>query len=119
MSCLKRSQFVCLWLVIGCISFFSACVFSVIKTGECLEGGSKYNFATVKSWGTTFVTQKFTRSGSLFLSDGQYVGSPVYRVSSCFSFHHFEYFGSLGCNESDSPVDMLSIEVSACDEPTI
>jgi hypothetical protein len=33
MSCLKSSEFVCLLLKLGCISF-SACAFSVIKTGE-------------------------------------------------------------------------------------
>jgi hypothetical protein len=59
----------------------SACDVSLIKTGECSEDRSKHDFATAKSWGIPFVKQKSTRSGSLFLSDGQYVGSPVDR---CF-----------------------------------
>jgi hypothetical protein len=33
-----------------------------------------------------FVTQKSTRSGSLFLSDGQYMGSPVDRCFKLFLF---------------------------------
>jgi hypothetical protein len=41
---------------------------------------SKHDFVTAKSWGP-FVTQKCTRSGSLFLSNGQYVG-PL--VDGCF-----------------------------------
>jgi hypothetical protein len=38
-------------------------------------------FATVQSWGIPFVTEKCTRSGGLFLSDGLYVGLPIDR---CF-----------------------------------
>jgi hypothetical protein len=41
------------------------------------ENRSKHDFATAKSWGIPLVTQKATRSGSLLLSDGQYVGFPV------------------------------------------
>jgi hypothetical protein len=52
---------------------------SVIKTGEWSEDGPKHDFTTAKCWGVLFVTFKSTRSGSLFLSDGQYVGSPVDR----------------------------------------
>jgi hypothetical protein len=56
---------------------------------------SKHGFATAKSWGISFVTQKSTRSGRLFLSDGQYVDSPVDRyLLSCL--HHFKYFASPG-----------------------
>jgi hypothetical protein len=43
---------------------------------------SKHDFATATSWGMPFVTQKSTRSGSLFLSYGQYVGSPIVLSSS-------------------------------------
>jgi hypothetical protein len=46
--------------------------------------GLKHNFAREKSWGTLIVTQKCTRSGSLFLSDGQYVGSHVDRCCKLF-----------------------------------
>jgi hypothetical protein len=49
----------------------------VIKTSEWLEDRSKHDFSTANSWGIPFVTQKSTRSSSLFLSGGQYVGSPV------------------------------------------
>jgi hypothetical protein len=34
MRCLKSSQFVCLLLKLCCSSWFNACAFSVIKTGE-------------------------------------------------------------------------------------
>jgi hypothetical protein len=33
MRCLKSSRFVCLLLKLGCVSWFSACDVSVIKTG--------------------------------------------------------------------------------------
>jgi hypothetical protein len=39
----------------------------------------------VLSWGITFVTQKSTRSGSLFLLDCQYEGSPKNRRFKLFS----------------------------------
>jgi hypothetical protein len=71
-------------LKLGCFSWFSACNVSVIKTGEALEDRSKHYFATAKSWRIPFVTQKSTRSGSLFLSDGQYVGSPIDRCFKLF-----------------------------------
>jgi hypothetical protein len=110
--CLKLSQFICVLLELGCFSWFSACavsVISVIKTRDWSEDRSKHDFATAKFRGIPFVAKKSTRSGRLFLSDGQYVGSPIDR---CFvSFHHFEYFASPGCNESGSPVGMLSIVV--------
>jgi hypothetical protein len=71
-----------------------------------------------ESWGIPFVIQKSTRSGSLFLSDGQYVGSTVDRCFKLFlvSFHHFVQFTSSGCNVSGSPVGMLCTVVSSCDE---
>jgi hypothetical protein len=37
----------------------------------------KNDYATAEAWGIPFVTQESTRSSSLFLSDDQYVGSPV------------------------------------------
>jgi hypothetical protein len=77
MRCLKSTQFVCLLLKLGCFSWFSARDVSVIKTGEWSEDRSKHDSATAKSLGIPFVAQKSTRSGSLFLSDGQYVGSPM------------------------------------------
>jgi hypothetical protein len=84
-----------------------------------LEDRSKHDFATAKSWGILSVTQKSTRSGSLFLSDGQYVGSPIDRYFKLLRFfHRYEYLASSGCNDSGSPVGMLSIVVSSCDEPT-
>jgi hypothetical protein len=77
MRWLKSSQFVCLLLKLGCFSWFSTCDVGVIKTGEWSKNRSKHDFATAKSWGIHFVTQKSTRSGSLLLPDGQYVGSPI------------------------------------------
>jgi hypothetical protein len=62
---------------LGCFSWFSACAVSVIKTGEWSEDRSELDVATAKCRRAPFVTQNSTRSGSLFLSDGQYVGSPV------------------------------------------
>jgi hypothetical protein len=53
----------------------------VFKTGQWWEDRSKHDFAIVKSQGMPFVTQKSSRSGSLFLSDDKYVGSPIDR---CF-----------------------------------
>jgi hypothetical protein len=38
----------------------------------------------VKVWVISFVTQKSTRSGSLFQSDRQYVGLPVERCNKLF-----------------------------------
>jgi hypothetical protein len=73
-----------LLLKLGCFSWFSACAFSVIKTGEWSEDRSRHNFATEKSWGIPFVTQKFSRSGSLFLLDGKYEGSPADRCFKLF-----------------------------------
>jgi hypothetical protein len=55
-----------------------------------------------------FVTQKSTRSGSLFLSYGQYVGSPIVLSS----------LRPRGVMSLDSPVDMLGIVVSSCSELT-
>jgi hypothetical protein len=72
----------------------------------------------VKFWGIPFVMQESIRSGSLFLSDGQYVGFPLDRCFKLFFFHRFDYFASSGCKKSGSPVRMLSILVSPCDEPT-
>jgi hypothetical protein len=40
---------------------------------------SPHLVSTAKPWGMHFVTQKSVWSGSSFLSDGQYVGSPVDR----------------------------------------
>jgi hypothetical protein len=78
-SCLKPFQFVCLLFKLGYVSWFSVCACSVIKTGDWLEDRSKHDFATAKSWGIPFITQESTRSGSLFLSDGQRVCSTVDR----------------------------------------
>jgi hypothetical protein len=50
MRCLKSSQFVCLLLKLGCLSWFSACDVNVIKTRERSENRSKPDFATAKSW---------------------------------------------------------------------
>jgi hypothetical protein len=58
--------------------------YSVIKTGEWSEDRSKHDFASAKSWGIPFVTQKSARSGRLLLSDGQYVGSPIDRFFKVF-----------------------------------
>jgi hypothetical protein len=81
---LKSFQFVWLLLKLGCFSWFSAYAVSVIKTYERSEGRSKHDFATAKSWGIHFVTQTSTRSGSLFLSDGQDVGYPIDRCFKSF-----------------------------------
>jgi hypothetical protein len=78
---IKSSQFVCFLLRLGCFSLFCATAVSVIKTGEWSEDRSKHDFGTAKFWRIPSVTQKSTESGSLFLSVGQYVGSPVDR---CF-----------------------------------
>jgi hypothetical protein len=58
-------------LKLGCCSWFSACAFSVIKNGELSEDRSKHYLVAAKSGGIQFVTPKSTKSGSLFLSDGQ------------------------------------------------
>jgi hypothetical protein len=42
------------------------------------------------------VTQKSTRSGGLYLSDGQYECSPEDRCFKLFFFNCFEYFASSG-----------------------
>jgi hypothetical protein len=68
------SQFVYLMLKLSCFSWFSGAV-SVIKTDRKI--GQNMIFAAAESWGIPFVTQKSSRSGSLFLSDGQHVGSPI------------------------------------------
>jgi hypothetical protein len=49
------------------------------------------------------VTQKSTRSGSLLLSDGQYVGSPENR---CFKFFFF-FFSVLSTSR---PLDAISLD---------
>jgi hypothetical protein len=77
MSCLKWSHFVCILLKLGCFSWFNICAVSVVKSE---------NDATAKSWGTCYVTQKSTRSGSLLLSDGKFVGSAVDRFLKLFLF---------------------------------
>jgi hypothetical protein len=46
---LKSSKFVRLLLKLGCFSWISARVASVINTGERSEDRSKHDFATVKS----------------------------------------------------------------------
>jgi hypothetical protein len=74
---MKSFQFVYLLLRLGCVYWFRACAVSVIKTWKWSEDGSKHNFATAKPWGIPFATQESTRSGSIFLSDGQYVGCPI------------------------------------------
>jgi hypothetical protein len=57
--------------------WFSICAVSVISPKNDRRISQNNDFVTAKSWGIPFVTQKCTRSGSLFLSDGQNVGSPV------------------------------------------
>jgi hypothetical protein len=57
------------------------------------------------------VIQKSTRSGSLFLSDGQYGGSPEDRLFKFFFFNCFEYFVSSGSDNSGSLVSVFSIAV--------
>jgi hypothetical protein len=44
---------------------------------------------------TLFVTEKATRSGSLFLSDGQYVGSPIDRYVGT-SHGNLPHVGNIG-----------------------
>jgi hypothetical protein len=56
--CLKLSQFVFLLYRLGCFFWFSACVDSLARTEDWLEDMSKHDFATAKSWGIPFVTQK-------------------------------------------------------------
>jgi hypothetical protein len=52
-----------------------------------IRGYVKHDFATAKSWGILFVTQKSTRPGRLCLSHSQYVGSAIDR--------HFKLFLSI------------------------
>jgi hypothetical protein len=59
----------------------------VIKTGEWSEDRSKHDFVTAKSLGIP------TRSGSLLLSDGQYVGSPTDRCFKLFLSIALLYLG--------------------------
>jgi hypothetical protein len=74
----------CLLLKLGCFSWFTTCAVNLIKTGEWSGDMSKHDFATAKSWRIRFVTQKSFRSGSLLLSDGEYVGSPADRCFKLF-----------------------------------
>jgi hypothetical protein len=76
-KCWKASQFVYLLLTYGCFSWFCTCVVSVTITREWSDERSEYGLAVAKCWVIRFVMRKTTRSGSLFQSDNQYVGSPV------------------------------------------
>jgi hypothetical protein len=78
-KCWKASQFVYLLLKYSCFSWSCACVVSVMIAADWSDERSKYYLAIAKFWVIPFVTQKSTRSGSLFKSDGQYVGSQVER----------------------------------------
>jgi hypothetical protein len=63
------------------------------------------------------VTQKCSRSGSLFLSDGQYVGSPIDRYFMLFLSIVLSTSRPMGVISLDLQ-SMLSIVVSSCDELT-
>jgi hypothetical protein len=75
-------------------------VVSITITGEWSDERSKHDFSIAKFWVIPSVTQKSSRSGSLFQSDGQYLVSPMERCYRLFFFHCFEYFATSACDES-------------------
>jgi hypothetical protein len=80
-----------------------------MKNGERSEDMSKHDFATAKFWGIPFVTHKSTRSGSLFLPDGQYVGSPIGRSFKLFLSIVLSTSRPMGVMSLDPQVSMLSM----------
>jgi hypothetical protein len=58
----------------GSFSWFCTCVVTVTITRERSGEQSKHDLAIANFWVIPFLTQKSTKSGSLFQSDGQYVG---------------------------------------------
>jgi hypothetical protein len=62
---------------------------------------TKHDFAAMKSWGIHVVTQMSTRLGSLFLSDGQCVSSPMDRCLKLL----------LSILNSSHPLDVMSLDL--------
>jgi hypothetical protein len=80
-------------------------------------GRGRHDCATAKSGGIPFVTKNSTRSGSLFLSDGQYVVFPVDRWIKFFLSIVLSISRPVGVMILDPPVGMFCIVASTCDEP--
>jgi hypothetical protein len=79
MSRRKESQFVLLLERLGWGTRNKVSWDSVMRIGVWSEESSKQDLADRRLGEMPLVTQKFIKSGSLFRSMGQYVGSPIER----------------------------------------
>ena len=85
---LNRAQFVrSLWSLAGVVTML---ILALIETmiGEWSEDKSKHDFELIIADGIPLQTQKSITSGNMFLSDDQYVGSPVETCNRFFAWMH-------------------------------